>query len=256
MTKDWRETLFVWDGIISFIEKEGKENENGNDLVDDGKTDETADKDDNLNLKWRGTWVACDSADATKVPTPTRGAFDEFVSSENSFEVEGTATKGTADDTKEKKNGGENIGGDISSLYHVTMTGGVGYDLGEGSDKKKHNDDRHDMYFFSPTLRWMGNLRDQVENMVLAVGDNEHGNFISVGWLRVGNRVTLARRYIDEGDERANWDIDDLRKALFDQIATVAEDGHVNIVIPPWQCAAMHANGGQEVSKRQKIAKE
>ncbi len=69
----------------------------------------------------------------------------------------------------------------------------------------------------------------------------------------MGNRVTLARRYVDVGDDRAKWDIDDLRKAVFDQIATVAEDGHVKLVIPPWQCSAMHADGGQ-VAKRQKVA--
>lgn len=252
MAKDWRETLFVWDGILSFIEKEDKENENGNDGGDDGKGDTSIGTED---LKWEGTWVGCDFPDASKVPTPKRGAFDEFVSSETRFEVEGTATKGSADDSKDKKDDGKSIGGEISSLYRIAMTGGTGYDLGEGSDKKNHKDDKHDMYFFSPTLCWTGNLRDQVQNMVLAVGENEFGNFISVGWLRVGNRVTLARRYVDESDERSKWDIEDLRKAVFDQIATVKEDGHVDLVIPPWQCVAMHAHGGQEF-KRQKVSKE
>mmetsp|Transcript_9807 Transcript_9807/g.17189 ORF Transcript_9807/g.17189 Transcript_9807/m.17189 type:complete len:253 (-) Transcript_9807:123-881(-) len=252
MTNDWRETLFVWDGIASVVQSEGKENKDGNDLADNGKDDPT-EKSDDLQLKWQGTWVGCESADATKVPTPKRGAFNEFVTSENTFEVEGIATKRTTVDGEKKETNAKKVGGDISSLYRVAMTGGSGYELDEGSDKKKHKDDRHDIYFFSPTLRWMGNLRDQVENMVLAIGENEYGKFISTGWLRVGNRVTLARRYLDDDDERAKWDIEDLREAVFGQIATMADDGHVNIIIPPWQCGAMHA---KSVSKRQKIANE
>ncbi|KAL7531583.1 hypothetical protein ACHAXR_008493 [Thalassiosira sp. AJA248-18] len=256
MTKDWRETLFVWDGIISFIEKDDKENESGTN--DPPAKDEKADASivEGEDVKWRGTWVGCDFADATKVPTPTRGAFDEFVSSENAFEVEGHATNidDGDDDNQDNENSGKSIGGGISTLCRVSMTEGSGYDLGEGAEKKKHKDDRHDMYFFSPTLRWMGNLRDQVQNMVLAVGENEFGSFISVGWLRVGNRVTLARRYVDAGDERAKWDIGDLRKTVFDQIANT-EDGQVKLVIPPWQCSVMHADG-KVSNKRQKTAKE
>lgn len=246
-TKDWRETLFVWDGILSFIEQEedgGKPN---------GKADASAAEKDDERLIWKGTWVGCDFADATEAPTPKRGAFDEFVSSENIFEVEGTVIEDITNVTKGGKKSEQGIGG--SPRNHVTMTGGAGYDLGEGSDKKKHKDDRHDMYFFSPTLRWMGNLLDQEENMVLAVGENEFGNFISVGWLRVGNRVTLARRYVDEGDERAKWDINDLRRAVFDQITTVADNGHMKFAIPPWQCVAMNTDA-KRLCKRQKIAKE
>lgn len=264
MAENWRETLFVWDGILSFVE-EKKDDKEEND--EGGKEDEEGapsgatkgSKGEALKLKWKGTWVGCDHKDATKVPTPKRGAFDEFVSSENAFEVEGTATKGDAeedDDDGEKKEENESgaiIGGPSSSLYKLAMTDGSGYDLGEGDDKKRHKDGRHDVYFFSPNLRWNGNLRDQVQNMVLAVGENEFGSFVSVGWLRVGNRVTLARRYVDEGDERAKWDIDDLRKAVFDQIATVKEDGHAKLVIPPWQCATMHADAPAQGNKRQKV---
>ena len=216
MTKeDWRETLFVWDGILSFIEGEekGKEEEGSGNEADD-KTD----ADDGVRVRWRGTWIGCESADASKVRTPIRGAFDEFVSSDHAFEVEGAVSR-VDDDAGDTKGG---AGGDV--------------------------------YFFSPSLRWSGNLRNQVPNVVLAVGRNEYGNFISVGWLRVGNRVTLARRYVDNDDERSGWDVDDLRRAVFGEIAaTSAVDGHVEIVIPPWQCAAMHADAAVG-SKRQKIA--
>ena len=257
MSKDWRETLFVWDGILSFVEKGEKEsNEDGNDPSTDGEDAASIDKSE--EVRWQGTWVGCDHADATKVQTPRRGAFDEFVSSENEFLVHGHVMRSTpAEDKKDGENNEKIIGGDVTSLCRVDMTAGSGYDLGEGDEKKRHKDDRHEMYFFSPSLRWNGNLRDQVENMVLAVGENEFGNFISVGWLRVGNRVTLARRYVDEGDERAKWDIDDLRKAVFGQIATMAAEGHVKLVIPPWQCDVIHADPSQASSaKRQKVAKE
>lgn len=186
--------------------------------------------------------MGCNFSDAKLVPTPKRGAFDEYVSSENAFQVEGATTK-----RKEDGNG--------TVVIRINMTEGSGYDLGEGSEKKKHTDDRHDMYF--SLLRWTGNLREQLHNLVLATGENEFGNFISVGWLRVGNRVTLARRYVDEGDERAKWDIDDLRKEVLKEIASVADDGHVELVIPPWQCKVMHADAGRAVSnKRQKAEKE
>ena len=229
MTKDWRETLFVWDGILSRIED--KENEAG------------ATGGEEERYKWEGTWIGCDFADASEVPTPKRGAFEKDVTSDNTFQVEGIATMGKkADSNNEKK---DMIVADVSSLTRIAMTDGPGYDLGEGSYKKKHKDDTHDMYFWSPTLRWNGNLKNQVENMVLAVGQNEFGNFISVGWIRVGNRVTLARRYIDS-DMRAKWDIDDLKKSVFSDISTESEDGHhVKLVIPPWHCKSMHADANQ-----------
>lgn len=175
------------------------------------------------------------------VPIPKRGAFDEFVASDNTFEVKGTATS-VQDEDNEKND---------SLLRHIAMTGGCGYDLGEGSDKKKHKDDRHDVYFLSPTMKWNGNIRDQVENLVLAIGANEFGSFISIGLLRVGNRVTLARRYLIDEDPRVNWDIDDLKKAVLDQ-GTVAEEG-LKLIIPPWHCNVLHA-AAKVSNKRQKKA--
>lgn len=289
--KDWRTTLFVWDGILSFVEKDDDEeekNESDSDSVggpappapaggNGGGTGEG----ESVVAKWKGTWVGFDFADATQVPAPKRGAFDEYVSSENQFEVRGivieaannnkAATTAIADDGNKKDDTNGVVGNYASSpLRRVSMTLGSGYDLGTGDDKKRHTDTRHDVYFSSalPSLRWRGNLRNQIENVVLALGENEFGRFVSVGWLRVGNRVTLARRHVDESDERAKWDIDDLRKAVFDQIiiAKTAEmekeeengTATVKLVIPPWQCAVMHADAGRVAvaTKRQKIAKE
>ena len=207
---NWRETLFVWDGILS--EKDDEENGGGG-------------KNNDKEFVWSGTWIGCDEADATKVDIPKRGAFNEFVSSENQFEVEGSA---------------ESLAED-KSLRKLSMKGGSGYDLGEGKDKKKHTDDRHDMYFYSKSLCWTGKPKSK-ENLVLAIGENEFGSFISMGVFRVGNRITLARRYVDDTDPRAKWDIDDLKKQVEDGLAV------------PWQCRGMHADANQ-VNKRQKKEK-
>ena len=61
---NWRETLFVWDGILS--EKDDEE-ENGG-----------GENNDNEEFVWSGTWIGYDEADATKVDIPKRGAFNEI----------------------------------------------------------------------------------------------------------------------------------------------------------------------------------
>mmetsp|Transcript_8622 Transcript_8622/g.14649 ORF Transcript_8622/g.14649 Transcript_8622/m.14649 type:complete len:222 (-) Transcript_8622:195-860(-) len=217
MSANWRETLFVWDGILSDDEDETKEGDDGS----------------NIGLKWEGTWVGCESADAVAVETPKRGAFERDVTSAYSFTASCTASQ------KDPAN----------NFYRLSMSGS--YDLGEGNDKKKHTDDVHDMYL--SLLRWTGNLRDQADNLVFALGSNElFGKFISVGWLRVGNRITLARRYLDDGDMRCKWDIDALKSAVVEEITTADDDGLVTLHIPPWQCAAMHAEAEQPSAKRRK----
>jgi hypothetical protein len=138
MPKDWKETLFVWDGILSFVEPE-------DDIS--AEKDAAASNIEGDSIKWEGTWIGFDFADATKVDTPKRGAFDRDVSSVNKFEVRGQAVKGG----KEEAKAGEDpqiIGGKLSSLYRASMIGGPGYDL----DGKKRTDTVHDVYF--STLRW------------------------------------------------------------------------------------------------------
>ena len=104
MSDNWRDTLFVWDGILSL------------DDDDDGK-------EGRIGLKWEGKWVGCDSADAAAVETPKRGAFDRDVASANTFAVSGTASPKKDSATED-------------SLYCVSMIEG-GYDLGEGDDVLK-----------------------------------------------------------------------------------------------------------------------
>ena len=270
MTKeDWRRTLFVWDGILSFVEGEGtkvKKVEGGGAGADADADEAEAEErgtgadPDVLRVRWRGTWIGSDVADAVEVRSPKRGAFDQYVSSDHAFAVEGDvsgmATTTTTRDDDDDDNGG-NAGGDDGDAYairhRVDMTGGSGYELGEGDGKRTHLDDRHDVHFLSPTLRWSGKVKNQLANLVLAIGENEFGHFLSVGWLRVGNRVTLARRYVDDDDVRSGWDVEELRREVLEQIATKAADGHVGIVIPPWQCATMHADM-RSGCKRKKIA--
>ena len=47
--KDWRETLFIWDGILGRYENEDKYNDGGKD-----------------NITWKGTWIGVDAADSTE----------------------------------------------------------------------------------------------------------------------------------------------------------------------------------------------
>ena len=105
------------------------------------------------------------------------------------------------------------------------------------------------------THRW-GGCAKSAENLVVALGENEFGSFVSTGWLRVGNRLTLARRYLADGDERTKWDADDLRGAVLGEISCQAQDGKADIAVPPWQCAAMHASSGQARKKQKKQASE
>eukprot|EP00550_Attheya_septentrionalis_P010215 CAMPEP_0198299656 /NCGR_PEP_ID=MMETSP1449-20131203/45582_1 /TAXON_ID=420275 /ORGANISM="Attheya septentrionalis, Strain CCMP2084" /LENGTH=174 /DNA_ID=CAMNT_0044001283 /DNA_START=96 /DNA_END=617 /DNA_ORIENTATION=- len=167
----WRDTLFVWDGILEI---------DATNVNSDGE----------FPVKWEGTWVGSeDCPDAKKVKVPVRGVFDAFVASDNHFLVEGTARP---------------VEAYVSfKPYQISMIGGSGYDLGEGDDKKKHKDDVHDLCLNS--LRWSGNLHDQRNDLNFAVGRNEFGSFIAVGWARPGNRLTIGRRYLDEHDKRASW---------------------------------------------------
>lgn len=114
MSDDWRETLFVWDGILS--------PKKGGEVVDDG--------DDDCVLVWKGTWVGTDSADARDVPTPVRGAFDAYVESDNKFCVEGRKTAaGDGRKAGEENEEDNKTGGGGGGLRVYSLTGGTGYVL-------------------------------------------------------------------------------------------------------------------------------
>ena len=216
MPENWRETLFVWDGIFS-VDKPPKEG-------------------DPSPLKWSGTWVGVDNADATKIEAPKRGAFDAQVESDMTFEVEGTAASAGKRD---------------SDGFKASLTEGPGWDLqDDGADSKsKHSDTVHELLL--QQLRWLGSP-DKTVNLVFARGNNNFAPFISVGWMRPGNRITLGRRYLEEKDARAKWDLEDLKSAVLKEICKDT-DGR-DVITPPWQCSVMHVD--DQTGKRRKVEKD
>jgi hypothetical protein len=147
---------------------------------------------------------------------------EQFVDSDLQFQVSGTAkpVDGSAKD------------GDKFAPHVISLTSGAGWDYG-GS---KNTDEVHDVHVTS--LLWRGSP-DQRNSIVVATGKSAgHGSFVSVGWMRPGNRVTLARRYVEDGDPRASWTPEELRKNVLSQIYREDDD---TIVMPPWKCAALNA---------------
>ncbi|KAL3929229.1 MAG: hypothetical protein SGBAC_012305 [Bacillariaceae sp.] len=221
----WRDTLYVWDGIMLEV---------GWDLVK--KDGEKEAKKTEIPLNWKGAWIPRENcADAKKAEAPKRvgGAID--VESLNHFEVNGSAKPVEVQKTDdEKKADDENPSTAIP--HEASFTDGTGWEMGDGADKKTHKDEVHELLLSN--VKWMGNMRDQRDNLVFAKGTNEFGPFISAGWMRPGCRLTLARRYLDESDARVKWTLDDLKRnvigGIFDK-----DSGDVNI--PPWQCDALHS---------------
>jgi hypothetical protein len=204
----------VWDGILAVNEA---------DKTEDGK----------VPVSWVGTWVKCeDCPDAMKVKAPTRGAFAEFVDSDMQFSVSGTAEK--------IETGG-------NGPYCATLLEGEGWDSCEGDEKKKEKDTVHDV--FLANLKWSGNVKFQTNNLVFAKGKNDLGRFISVGWMRPGNRVTLGRRYLGDEDARGKWDMKELTNAVLGAILLDDE----SMTIPPWQCPSLHAEEKESKNKKRKF---
>lgn len=224
----WRDTLYIWDGIIVEV---------GWDLVKEDKEE----KKDEIPLEWKGTWVPCeDCPDAKKAEAPKRYGGQLEVESANHFQVSGTAKALPKPEETDDEN-------PTTAVPHeASLVGGDGWDMGEGDEKKKYTDEVHDLLFAN--IKWMGNMRDQRDNLVFAKGENEFGPFISAGWMRPGCRLTLARRYLDESDARVKWSLEELGSNVINGIFD-KESGEVNI--PPWQCDALHSEF-QQAGKRKK----
>ncbi|CAJ1946342.1 unnamed protein product [Cylindrotheca closterium] len=238
----WRDTLYVWDGIMVEV---------GWDLV---KNKEETQKSDEIPLNWKGAWVPCENcADAKKAEAPKRvgGALD--VESAHHFEVSGSAkpivkdTKKVADAEDENKTSDDEENCSTAIPHQATFTGGDGWDMGEGSDTKKYKDEVHELLLSN--IKWMGNMRDQRDNLVFAKGTNEFGPFISAGWMRPGCRLTLARRYLDESDARVKWTLDDLKNNV---ISGIFDKDSGDVCTPPWKCDALHSDV-QQPGKRKKV---
>jgi hypothetical protein len=216
----WRDTLFVWDGILVAKETSSSNNNNNNDNNNNNKATTTT------TVEWEGTWVGVDNENATKVEAPKRGAFDELVASDMHFQVSGTA--------HEQDDG--------SILMSVTQ--GSGWDFKkDNDDTKKHCDIKHDLYLQS--LKWTGAVGgDQTPNLIFSEGENnEFGKFVGVGWMRPGNRMTVARRYLADKDERT---LDTVKKIVWEEVC----GDNKKTRIPPWQCTVMNAEWNSKKRSR------
>ena len=147
-------------------------------------------------LRWQGAWVACEG------DLPTDG---EFAASENAFDVSSTA--GFEFHIHRR------LLGITRELGHATAFGLVDgyYLLDNGGGHERFTDIRQNVVVEekSPT--------DPL--VVAAVGTTEFGAFVSLGSIdetASGTvRMTLARRYVDDSDPRAQWTtgqvLDDVR---------------------------------------------
>jgi hypothetical protein len=223
MTDPWCDTLYVWDGIVEVNDEDGENKKE-------------------ISLKWEGTWVPCENcADAKKAEAPKRVGTARDVESANHFAVNGSA-KPMESMTEE---------GSTAKPHEGSLTLGQGWDMAEGDEIKKYKDSVHQVLLSN--IRWMGNVRDQRDNLVFAKGKNDFGHFISTGWMRPGCRLTLARRYLDDKDARVKWDL----KELHDNVVGGIFDGKSGKMhIPPWQCDAMHSEYQQSGKRKQVKATE
>ena len=95
-------------------------------------------------------------------------------------------------------------------------------------------------------------LRLQMGGLVVAKGANEFGPFVSIGRLEGGlgrdddQTLTLARRYLDERDERAKWTIEQLLEAI--------DEADVTACAAPWQRAGEAIMGASVRRKRKRKA--
>jgi hypothetical protein len=202
-----KNTFMVWDGILTITSSE-------------------SDRNCVLACRWNGTVFMNEHApDATKINDPPRNAFKLACSSDQEFSVSGIAKPmdGFHDGNKFKP-------------YQISFVEGDGWDF----DGTKHVDMQHQVL---TSLQWQGSP-DATKSLVFAQGQDEYGKFLSVGWMRPGNRITLARRYLDPSDGRYGWDIAKLRQEVIDLIWDEDEE---ECVIPPWQCPALNATDSKYI---------
>lgn len=172
------------------------------------------------DVSWDGTLIVnAEAPDSSTVEPPQRNAFLEKVSSDNQFVVSGTVS---APDK------------DMFKSYTLTLTAGEGWDM----DGTKNKDEEHEVLLHS--LLWRGSP-DKRQSLAFAKGKDAHGGvFVSTGWVRPGNRITLARRYV--ADDRAKWDLETLREKVLEQIYNEEQQ---TIIMPPWKCEIFNAQTSQ-----------
>ena len=218
----WRDTLFVWRGDVGYL-----------DSIIDMPLDTQCGKPWRGQLikgstfkhltgpefKWKGRWIGVDSADATKADMPPvrdwRDGANAF-ESDNNFNVRGDMVY------LKEKGGGRWEGVHVPSYFSRVKPvknrpqEGRGWQLDNGDGHRWYGDTVHEM-------RWCA------DELVFARGHNEFASFVSVGFLsgyRAGSSrsthrtLTVARRYLDDKDERCGWTMDDLEREVRAEIAS------------------------------------
>jgi len=228
--RNWRDTLYIWDGIVTL----GKtDSDDGGD--DDDGNDGIAPV---VPLQWEGRWIPIKGVpDATKAEAPVRRASKKDIDADCQFVVAGTATplsvsasevsassetvatsSSTEDDNNDNDNDNDNEKEQYEKFFVAKLTDGAGWEMKDDDDddnddaadttddatkgKTNYQDETHDVLV--KTLRWSGNQRDQRDYLIVAKGKNEFGHFVSVGWMRPGCRWTLARRYLASSSDGDN----------------------------------------------------
>ena len=189
--------MYVWDGILEATERPGTTG---------------------FDVTFYGTVTESNIADAKKVKVPTRNAFKAFCDSDKGFRVMGSAMPLDG-----------NHDGNRFKLYRVSFTGGDGWEM----YGRKHLDKSFDIV---TSLQWKGSP-DQRESLCFASGGDSFGAFIGTGWMRPGNRITVARRYV--ADERAGWSYNKIQQEVLKKIWDEEEE---ELAMPPWKCSILSAH--------------
>lgn len=208
MTGTWRDTLFIWQGKLTktsnkHSNKGGDHNETSGRSIVGGEPNTSCSIP--TAITWRGSWIGCENCpDARTAPTPTAEAFG---ASEMKFEVSGTGFSVGESRDADDDNDGDTDDAQAVVFWKLELEGGPGWDLGEGFEKRRHTDNVHTLY--------MKNLPSDHDNremsVVVAMGENEFGSFISAGYLQpTSSEMILARRYLDGRDLRLKLTIEEL----------------------------------------------
>lgn len=202
----WRDTLFVWCGTL----------------------EQTTTGEERQRVEWRGTWIGCeDCGDACTAPTPAA-----FGASDMTFCVAGWREEGpSSSDADDEK----------AAVFKANLTDGPGWDLDNGAGTTKYKDHEHTVYLQGSP--W-GSVDDQ-STLIVAKGTNEFGPFLSAGYrLPDDNKIMLARRYLDEGDQRMQWTVQELYQRIQQANQTVQVSVAPNVTWrrAPWRTIDLHAS--------------
>lgn len=187
---DWRRTLFAWQGNLHTDEQSG-------------------------TLTWKGAWVPIES------PAQSLCEASRFTSSENQFELTSTS---------------EAAGAELSCAK-TWLAGPRGewrgwylLDQDDGAGLKRYADNEHRFGLFTVCMEALSPSEQERAvshaSVCIATGDTEFGRFVSAGRAidaSDGTVLTLCRRYVADGDPRA-------------ELRTVADV--VSFLTPSALCAA------------------